>query len=302
MDRLKQLQTFVAVANRGTLAAAAAAEGVVPAVIGRRLDALEARLGVRLFQRTTRRLSLTAEGGAFLEDVQRVLGELEAIEGAASAGGGRIDGHLRVTAPAGFGRKHVAPWVPGFVQAHPGLSFALDLTDRIVDLVHDGYDCGIRIGDLPDSSLVSFRLAENRRLVVAAPDYLARRGTPATPDDLRHHDCLGLSGPGGVRPWLFAGGRGGTRAVKVPSVLDCSDASAITDWARAGHGLAWRSLWEVEDDLGTGALVAVLTEFAAPANGIYAVVPQRKHLPARVRAWVDWLRQSYASDGRLLAA
>ncbi|WP_085316181.1 LysR family transcriptional regulator [Derxia lacustris] len=300
MDQLKQLQTFVAVANRGTLAAAAGAEGVVPAVIGRRLDALEARLGVRLFQRTTRRLSLTAEGSAFLEDVQRVLADLEAVEAAVSAGGGRVGGHLRVTAPAGFGRKHVAPWVPGFVQAHAGLSFALDLTDRIVDLVHDGYDCGIRIGDLPDSSLVSFKLAENRRLVVAAPGYLARRGLPTSPDELRNHDCLGLSGPGGVRPWLFAGARGGTRAVKVASVLDCSDASAITDWARAGHGLAWRSLWEVEDDLASGALVAVLADFAAPPNGIYAVVPQRKHLPARVRAWIDWLRGAYG-DGRLPA-
>jgi len=300
MDQLKQLQTFVAVANRGTLAAAAVAEGIVPAVIGRRLDALEARLGVRLFVRTTRRLSLTAEGSAFLEDVQRVLGELDAVEAAVSAGGGRVDGHLRVTAPAGFGRKHVAPWVPGFVQAHAGLSFTLDLSDRVVDLVHDGFDCGIRIGDLPDSSLVSFKLAENRRLVVAAPDYLARRGTPAAPDDLKHHDCLGLSGPGGVRPWLFAGGRT-PRAVKILSVLDCSDASAITDWARAGQGLAWRSLWEVQDDLASGALVSVLDEHAAAPNGIYAVVPQRKHLPARVRAWIDWLKRVYGGEGRLTA-
>ena len=183
MDRLKQIESFAAVATKGSLTAAAHAEGVAPAVIGRRIDALEERLGVKLLVRTTRRITLTHEGSAFLEDCQRLLADLANAEASVSAGGVKASGHLRITAPAGFGRRHVAPLVPSFLAEHPDVSLSLNLSDRVVDIVNEGFDCAVRVGDLPDSSLVSVRLADNRRLCVAAPAYLQRAGVPAAPAD-----------------------------------------------------------------------------------------------------------------------
>src|ERR1700710_626651 len=183
MDKLKQMESFVAVAHRGSLTAAAQAEGVAPAIISRRLDALEARLGVKLLARTTRRVSLTHEGSAFLEDCQRLLLDFASAEASVSAGGVKASGHLRITAPAGFGRRHVAPLVPKFRALHGDVTISLNLSDRVVDLGGEGFDCAVRVGDLPDSSLVSVRLAENRRLCVATPAYLGRHGTPETPAD-----------------------------------------------------------------------------------------------------------------------
>ena len=293
MDKLKQMQTFVAVAAKGSLTAVAAHEDVAPAVIGRRIDALEARLGVKLLIRTTRRITLTTEGAAFLEDCQRILLDVENAEAAIVTDGGRASGHLRLTAPAGFGRRHVAPLIPAFIALHPDVTVSLDLSDRVVDLVNEGLDCAIRIGDLPDSSLVSVRLAGNRRVVVAAPSYLARAGTPRTPDDLARHACLGFGAGSQQRGWLFRSGKS-SRLIKVGGPMDCTDASVLTQWALDGHGLAWRSLWEVGTDLASGALVEVLAEYAAADNGIYAVLAQRKHVPVRIRRWVDFVRDAYA--------
>jgi len=193
MDKFKQLESFVSVAARGSLTAAARAEGVAPAVMGRRIDALEERLGVKLLVRTTRRITLTPEGSAFLESCQRLLSDLASAESGVSAGGLRASGHLRMTAPAGFGRRHVAPLVPGYLAAHPDVKLSLNLSDRVIDIVHEGVDCAVRVGDLQDSSLVSVRLADNRRLCVAAPDYLERAGMPQHPTDLVRHECLILS-------------------------------------------------------------------------------------------------------------
>ncbi|GAA4338734.1 LysR family transcriptional regulator [Pigmentiphaga soli] len=297
MDRFKQIETFVAVVTRGSLSAAARAEGVAPAVVGRRIDALEARLGVKLLVRTTRHVSTSAEGAAFFDECRRILEHLESAEGAVAAGGEVPSGPLRITAPAGFGRRHVAPLLPGLLAAYPGLSVALDLSDRVVDLVHENFDCAIRIGDLVDSSLVSTRLADNRRMVVAAPAYLARRGTPGHPADLAAHDCLSFGAGGSQsRGWLFRID-GKVVAQRVAGSLECSDGAVLHAWTLAGCGLAWRSGWEVEDDLREGRLVTVLDDFAAPPNGIYAVFPQRKHLPLRVRVFVDLVRRTFGDPG-----
>src|SRR5512133_907775 len=204
MDKLKQLQSFVAVATKGSLTAAAQAEGVAPAVIGRRIDALEARLGVKLLVRTTRRIALTHEGSAFLEDCQRLLADLANAEASVSAGGVKASGHLRITAPAGFGRRHVAPLVAKFRQQHADVTITLNLSDRVVDLAGEGFDCAVRVGDMPDSSLVSVRMADNRRLCVATPQYLERHGTPQHPNELVKHDCLTLSSDASqTRGWAF---------------------------------------------------------------------------------------------------
>jgi DNA-binding transcriptional LysR family regulator len=298
VDKLKQMETFVAVATRGSLTAAARAEGVAPAVIGRRLDALEERLGVKLLVRTTRRVSLTHEGTAFLEDCQRMLIDLANAEASVSAGGIKASGHLRVTAPAGFGRRHVAPLVPRFRDIHAEVTVSLNLSDRVIDLAAEGFDCAVRVGDLPDSSLVSVRLADNRRLCVATPDYLRRHGTPQHPQDLARFACLALSSDASqTRGWAFQvpAASGGTEVIHLRpgGPLDCSDGQVLHDWCLAGHGIAWRSTWEVEAEVAAGRLVALLEEFAAPPNGIYAVFPQRKHLPLRVRLWIDFLRHHY---------
>src|SRR5690606_1358989 len=295
MARLKQIESFVATAAKGSLTAAALAEGVAPAVIGRRIDALEERLGVKLLVRTTRRISLTREGSAFLEDAQRLLAELANAEASVSAGGVKASGHLRITAPAGFGRRHVAPLVPRFVAEHPEVSLSLNLADRVVDLVNEGFDCAVRVGDLPDSSLISVRLADNRRLCVASPAYVRRRGAPAHPSEVSQHECLSLSSEASqTRGWAFTVDDKPVH-VRPPSRLDCSDGQVLHDWCLAGLGLAWRSYWEVAADLKAGRLVSVLYDFAAPPNGIFAVFAQRKHLPLRVRLWIDFLKDAYGA-------
>lgn len=293
MDRLKQIESFVSVATKGSLTAAARAEDVAPAVIGRRIDALEERLGVKLLVRTTRKITLTHEGSAYLEDCQRVLADLANAEASVSAGGVKASGHLRITAPAGFGRRHVAPLVPGFVGQHPDVSLSLNLSDRVVDIVNESYDCAVRVGDLPDSSLVSVRLADNRRLCVATPEYLKRAGTPAAPADLAQHECLTLSSDASqTRGWAFSVD-GEVTHLRPSGRLDCSDGQVLHQWCLLGLGIAWRSTWEVEAEVASGRLVAVLEDFAAPPNGIYAVFPQRKHLPLRVRLWIDYLKHHY---------
>src|SRR6187549_910707 len=204
MDKLKQLESFVSVVARGSLTAAAKSEGVAPAIMGRRLDALEERLGVKLLVRTTRRIALTNEGSAYLEDCQRLLSDLANAEASVSAGGVKASGHLRITAPAGFGRRHVAPLVPRFRELHADVTISLNLSDRVVDLAGEGFDCAVRVGDLPDSSLVSVRMADNRRMCVATPGYLERHGLPQHPNELGKYSCLTLSSDASqTRGWAF---------------------------------------------------------------------------------------------------
>lgn len=295
MDHFKQIATFVSVAQRGSLSAAARHEGIAPAMVSRRLDALERRLGVKLMQRTTRRLSLTPEGAAFAEDCQRILREMDEAEAAVASQRANAIGHLRLTAPAGFGRLHIAPIVAQFMRSHSRATVSLDLTDRLVDLVGEGYDCALRFGEQADSSLVRIRLGESRRVVVAAPAYLKRHGRPQHPDDLAAHVCLALGDAAGStsqRGWTF------TIASKVVNAringkLACSDGAVLHDWALAGLGLAWRSWWEVHEDLARGRLLSVLDDYAAPPTPVYCLVPARKHLPLRVRAFVDGLKHAF---------
>lgn len=294
MDQFKQISTFVEVIARGSLSAAARAEGVAPAMISRRLDALEERLGVKLLQRSTRRLALTDEGTAFLEDCQRILADLENAETAVSERSARATGHLSISAPAGFGRWHVAPLMPSFLAEHRELTLTLSLNDRVVDLIGEGIDVAIRIAAMSDSNLVGVKLADNRRVVVASPDYLKRQGTPQTLADLARHNCLAISSDGSQRGWTFRQG-GKNITLKVEGNMECNDGEVLHHWALAGKGLAWRSMWEVGAEIESGKLVSVLDDYAAPGNDIYAVFAQRRHLPLRIRAYVDFLRRAYAA-------
>ncbi len=300
MDQFKQLSTFVAVATKGSLTAAAKSEGIAPAMIGRRLDALEDRLGVKLLMRTTRKVTLTAEGASFLEDCQKLIADLSSAEAAVSAGSVRATGHLRITAPAGFGRRHIAPLVPAFMTLHPGVKVSLELSDRIVDLLNEPYDCAVRVGELSDSNLVAVRLTSNQRVIIAAPSYLKRAGTPTTISDLERHNCIvhgshGSTGLAGLqRNWLLQDAEGQPLVHKITGTMECNDGSAVHDWVMAGHGLAVRSWWEVGDEVKAKQLVTVLDAFAPPPTGIYAVFPARKHLPLRVRVWVDYLKTQFS--------
>lgn len=295
MSRFKQLESFVAVATLGSLSAAARQEGVAPAMVGRRINALEARLGIKLLVRSTRRMSLTSEGNAFLEEAQRILRELNDLESRVSQGSVRPSGHLRVSAPAGFGRRHIAPLLPDFTQAYPDVSISLDLSDRLVDLIEEGYDCAIRIGELEDSRIVGVRLADNKRVIVAAPSYLQRYGRPNTPDDLLDHNCLSFGQQGNqAKGWLLRQ-NGQLMAIRVKGNLACSDGSVLHQWTLSGMGLAWRSLWEVQEDIAAGRLVTILEEYAAPPNGIFALIPERKHLPQRLHLFLDLLKNHYSS-------
>jgi DNA-binding transcriptional LysR family regulator len=268
---------------------------VAPAVIGRRIDALEERLGVKLLVRTTRRITLTHEGSAFLEDCQRLLTDLASAEASVSAGGVKASGHLRVTAPAGFGRRHVAPLVPRFIAQHPDVSVSLNLSDRVVDIANEGFDCAVRVGDLPDSSLISVRLADNRRQCVATPGYLQRAGVPQHPSDLARHECLTLSSDASqTRGWAFQVA-GEVTHLRPHGRLDCSDGQVLHDWCLQGLGIAWRSTWEVASEIAAGRLQALLEPYAAPPNGIFAVFTHARHLPLRVRLWIDFLKQTYGS-------
>ena len=292
MDRLKQIEAFASVATRGSLSAAARVEGVTPAIIGRRIDALEARLGVRLLVRTTRKLTLTFEGQAFLEDCQKLLNDLANAEAAVSLGGLKASGYLKVSAPAGFGRQHVAPLVGDFMQVNPEVRVNLNLSDRLVDLINENIDCAVRIGEMTDSSLISVRLGEMRRMVVASPAYLVEHGVPRSPADLAGHNCLSL---GQQRGWIFRHpDTGETETIKVCGSFACNDGAVLHEWAQAGRGLAWHSLWEVGRDLKEGRLTSVLDAWQAPPMGIYAVFPQRRHLPLRVRLFIDLLKDNYS--------
>jgi DNA-binding transcriptional LysR family regulator len=295
MDKLKQIEAFVASVDTGSLAKAALVAEVTPAMIGRRIDALERRLGARLLHRSTRRLALTEEGAVYLEYCRKLLADLEHADSLIYEGRQMATGQLSVSAPAAFGRKHVALHGPSFVAGHPEVSVSFNLNDQVVDLVALGFDMGVRIGGAIDPAFVAIRLAANRRVVCAAPTYLERRGIPRTLDDLAQHNCLAFNLQGGQQGgWHF---RDGNRpvTVRVSGNLECNDTELLHRWAREGLGLSWRSTWEIAGELARGELVTVLDAFALPAYDIMAVYPQQRHVPAKVRFFVEHLKSIYAA-------
>ena len=293
MDRFKELSTFVDVAQRGSLSAAAREEGITPAMVGRRIDQLEERLGVKLFKRSTRKVTLTPEGGTFYEDCYRILAELRSAEDALSVGAKSASGRLILTAPTAFGRKHIAPHLAAFIAEHPNLAITLHLSERMVDLKNERFDLAIRIADMKSADLIAAKLARNHRVVCGSPVYFKRSGKPRSLADLAKHNCLVTSTEDGVADtWSFQD-KGKPASVKVAGNLTCNDGEVLTRWALAGEGLAWRSAWEVNEELKRGRLVTALDEFAVPGNNIYAVYPERRLLPAKVKFFIEFLRKTF---------
>lgn len=297
MDRYTEIRSFVLVAEKGTFAAAALIEGVTPVVMGRRLDALERRLGVKLMHRSTRGLSLTDLGEQFLERARVLLREFDEAEASITADRKTVRGHLVVSAPAAFGRRHVAPHAPAFRARFPDLKLSFNLTDSVVDLVREGYDMAIRIGEVTDPNYVAIRLFPNRRVICATPEYFARFGKPRAIEDLAHHNCLAFNLQGGQqRGWTFLRD-GKLVAQKVSGDLDCNDGELLLRWVKQGLGVGWRSTWEIQSALKRGELVTVLDEFAIPHYDIQAVYPQQRYLPAKVRFFIEHLREIYNAPG-----
>ena len=297
MDKLKQIEAFIAVVEHGSMAAAALTQDVTPVMIGRRINALEARLGVKLLHRSTRRIAVTEQGAVFMEQCKKALGELDRAELLVAEGRHKATGHLIVSAPAAFGRKHVAPHAPEFLSANPDVRISFNLTDRVVDLVREGYDLGIRIGGAIDPNFVAIRLASNKRVVCGTPAYFAKHGVPRTLDDLARHNCLAFNLQGGQqRGWYFQQ-NGKAVTVKVNGNLDCNDGELLHRWMGEGLGLGWRSTWEIQPELESGALITVLDDYALPDYDILAVYPQQRPVPAKIRFFIEHLKTVFAQPG-----
>jgi len=297
VNKIKEIEAFVSAVGLGSLARAAKEQRVTAAMLGRRIDALERRLGVKLLHRTTRHLTLTERGAVFLEQGQKILADLDHAERLISEEHQKVTGNLSVFAPAAFGRQHVAAHAASFVAAHPGVMINFNLTTDAIDLVRDKYDVGIRIKGNPDPSLVAVKLADNRRVVCGTPEYFARHGVPQTPDDLLRHNCFIKRTPTDSGwGWHFQV-NGKACVVKVSGNMGCNDGELLTHWARSSLGLAWRSSWEIQGLLDSGELVTVLDEFEPTDYDIVAVYAPQRYLPAKIRLYIDELKAIYRQPG-----
>ena len=283
MDRVEDIAVFVEIAGQGSFTAAARRLNRSPAAVTRAVADLEARLGVRLLNRTTRAVSLTDAGERFLGGARRVLADLTEIEQAAAGQGSAPRGELAVTAPILFGRLHVLPIVTEFMGVFPNVTARLMLLDRPVDLIEERLDAAIRIGPLPDSSAIATKLGSLRRVVVAAPSYLARRGTPQRPADISDHDVVVFGGLGAAS-WDF--GAGG--AVRISPRLTVTTAEAAIDAASEGIGITRVLGYQAVDALARGAVHQVLTEFGREESPVSLLYPGGAHPPPKLRAFIDF--------------
>ncbi|MGH8809243.1 MAG: LysR family transcriptional regulator [Noviherbaspirillum sp.] len=294
MDAVSALAFFSLIVKRGSLAAAAQELGVTPPSVSKRLAALETRLRVRLLNRTTRRISLTAEGESYLIEGERILADLEALEQRVSGGDMIPKGLLKISATFGFGRRHIAPELSAFARKYPEVEVQLHLSDRPVNLVEQGFDAGIRFGELPDVRLTARKLADNRRLVCAAPAYLRQHGVPASPRELQRHNCIFIRESDEIYgSWHFRSG-GRQETVKVRGQLSANDGECALAWALDGQGIIIRSEWDAAPFLRSGRLRVLLVDWQLPGADIYIIFPTKSHLSARTRALVDFMLHAFA--------
>ena len=291
----QQMAVFARVVGAGSLSSAARELGLSPALVSRKLAALEARLGVRLINRTTRSLHLTDEGASYYEACARLLAEVDEADAAVAVGRVEPQGVLRVALPASFGHLHVAPRIPQFAAEYPKVRLALSLSDRSVNVIEEGFDLAVRIAELEDSSLAARKLAPNRRVVCASPAYLAAHGTPTVPEDLIHHNVLTTSDF--AMTWDYKDPRGKPSTVRVAGRYACDNWEVLREWALAGLGIALKSTWDVYRHLQDGSLVALFPGYSFHSDvAIYAVYPHRRHLPAKTRVFIEFLAASFGPE------
>ncbi len=289
VDKLAAMRAFAAIVERGSLTAAGAALGKSLPTMVRTLAALEAALGVRLLRRTTRSMSLTAEGRDYLERCRRILADVEEAELAVGAAPGEPRGALRMTAPVLFGQMHVAPAVVGFLQRHARVSVELLLLDRVVDLVDEGIDVALRIAPLADSSMLAIPVGSVRRVVVASPALLERAGAPARPEDLAERPCVRFEGIAPGHVWRFRE-RGRDLAVHARGGFGCNQASAALEACAEGLGFGYFLCYQVEPLVAAGRLQVVLRDFEPPPVPVSLLYPEARLMSTRLRAFLDWMR------------
>ncbi len=280
---------FSRLARCGSFSVAARELDVSTPAVSKRLAQMEARLGVQLLNRTTRRVGLTPEGETYLAHARRILADIDDMEQLVSSAAAEPRGLLRVNATLGFGRSHIAPLISGFAKLHPQVEVRLQLSVDPPPLSEDAFDVCVRFGEPPDARVLARKLAPNRRLLCAAPSYLARQGTPRVPNDLGRHDCIGIrQGDEAYGIWRLSLGRR-VESVKVRGKLSTNDGEIAVNWALAGHGIVMRAEWDIARYLRSGRLKQVLENYRTPSADIHAVYPQRHQVSARVRAFVDYL-------------
>ncbi len=295
LDTLVGMAVFARVVDDGGFSAAARRLGLSKSAVSKQVAALEDRLGARLLNRTTRRMSLTEAGTALVERCRRVLAEAEAAQDAIGLLQAAPTGVLRVNAPMTFGTLHLAPAIPDFLERHPGISVDLNLNDRMVDLVEEGFDVAVRIARLADSSLVARKLAPMRRVMVASPLYLARRGVPERLADLAGHDCFSYSYVAAGDEWRFTG-PDGEEVVQPTGRLRANNGEVLREAALAGIGIAVLPVFIAGPDLAAGRLVQVLPQYDNRGGAIYAVWPSGRHPSPKLRAFVDFLAERFGPN------
>jgi DNA-binding transcriptional LysR family regulator len=293
MDRIDDMQAFVTVADLQGFAPAARKLGMSPSGVTRLIAALEERLGARLLQRTTRQVTLTDAGARYLERARRILGDVEEAESAAEGERTRPGGRLVVSAPNGFGRLHVSPVISAYLKRYPEVSADLRLSDRMINLVEEGVDLAVRIGHLPDSTLVARHVGEMRRIVVASKEYLKRRGEPRTPEAIASHDTIHFGAMTAAPEWRFVEDGREVRVSSTPR-FSSNSADAAIQYAEAGGGLTRVLAYQAADSLKAGRLKIVLAPFAPPALPIHIVYPTSRLLSAKVRTFIDLVTESTA--------
>ncbi len=287
------MQFFSVLMRCGSLSAAARELQVSPPAVSKRLAGLEARLGVTLLNRTTRRLALTPEGENYLANARRILGEIETLERELQGARSEASGLLRVNATLGFGRMHVAPLIASFSKRHPQVEVQLQLSVNPPPLAEDAFDVCVRFGEPPDARVVARLLAPNRRLLCASPAYLQRQGTPRSPHELASHSIIAIrQGDEAYGLWRLRSGKR-VETVRARGRLSTNDGEIAVNWALAGHGIVLRAEWDIERYLRSGRLQQVLPNWQAPAADIYAVWPVRHQATMRVRAFVEHLAQEF---------
>lgn len=292
MDRVGDLSLFLRVLDLGSISAAARSLDLSVAVASQRLKRLERDLGVRLLHRTTRQLHATPEGAALAEQGRALVEDLEALTGGLRQSATEVSGTLRVTMSAAFGSQYISPLLPDFLALYPRVKLSVNLNDQILDLVGSGFDLGIRVGALGDSGLVARQLATNRRVLCASQAYLQRHGIPRTPADLAAHNCLLLVGSQGRQEvWHFTDRKGREITQRVQGRFESNQGVLLREAVVAGLGIAMHSVWHVHEQLRSGQLQVLLPDYSIATTGIHAVMPQRRLVPPRVRAFVDFLAE-----------
>lgn len=288
MDLVDDMALFLKVAASHSLSQAGREHGLSPAAVSLRMSALERHYGVSLLIKTTRSVRLTPEGERFLASCQRVAREVAELEDSLHSGGTTLRGNLRITAPEDLGRQQIAPLISAFLARNPAITLDLVLTDAPISIAAEGFDAAFRYGNLPDSGLIARRLAENRRVVCAAPSYLQRSGRPQKPDDLKSHNCLvQVRGRQRDDRWSFVVD-GEELAVTVSGDRTVNDGDTLRLWAIEGHGLVMKPQIDVVSDLAEGRLVSLLDKYLPPETGLQILFPDIQHQPPRLRAFIDF--------------